>query len=99
MKMYRMLFVALVLAPLLTDCVVAPAGRGGEYVVAPALPLVVELGVDPYYYYSGYYYYYHDNRWSYSHARRGPWSDLPRDHYPRETRHRGHNGGHDHGYH
>lgn len=103
-EMYRMLYVALLSAPLLTACVVAPTGRGYEYVVAPALPRIVELGEEPYYYHSGYYYYYHNDRWSYSQARKGPWRDLPRDRYPREVRHKdrdhGHNHdhGHDHGH-
>jgi hypothetical protein len=74
-------------------CVVAPAGPG--YVMAPALPVVVELGVEPYYYHSGFYYYYHDDRWSYSNARTGPWRELPRDRYPREVRFRDRPGGHD----
>ncbi len=76
--MKRMLLVALVAAPLLSACV-----------VAPGLPVVVELGSEPYYYQDGYYYYYHDDRWSYSHGKTGPWRDLPRDRYPREVRRRG----------
>jgi hypothetical protein len=85
--MHRMLlYVALLASTLLTACVVAPAHRGPELVVAPALPLVVELGVEPYYFHGGFYYYYHNNRWSFSNARTGPWRDLPRDRYPRETR-------------
>jgi hypothetical protein len=58
-------------------------------VVAPALPLVVELGAEPYYYQGGYHYYYDNNRWSYSNSRSGPWTDLPRSHYPKETRFKG----------
>jgi hypothetical protein len=98
--MYRMLYVAPFTALLLTACVVAPSPRGSELVVAPALPLVVELGVEPYYFQGGYYYYYHGDRWSYSNARSGPWMDLPRDRYPREIRFRdrgeGRDRGHDH---
>lgn len=91
--MYRKLIVAPLTALLLTACVVAPAPGGHGVVMAPALPLVVELGVEPYYYQSGYYYYYNNNnRWSYSNARSGPWMDLPRSHYPKETRIKG---GHD----
>ena len=97
MKMYRMLsVVALLTAPLLTACVVAPTGRDHEYVMAPALPLIVELGVEPYYYHSGYYYYYHNDNWSYSTARTGPWRELPRDRYPREVRHQGRDRDRDH---
>lgn len=92
MDVHKMLIVAPLTALLLTACVVAPAPDGYGMVVAPALPLVVELGIEPYYYHSGYYYYYNNDRWSYSHERSGPWTDLPRSHYPREVRRRG---GHD----
>jgi len=57
--------------------------------VAPALPAVVVLDADPYYYQGGYYYYYQGNRWQYSRARSGPWTELPRSHWPKEVRHRG----------
>ena len=87
--MYRMLIVAPLTALLLTACVVSPSPGGYGVVVAPALPLVVELGPEPYFYQSGYYYYYNNNRWSYSNTRSGPWMDLPRSHYPREIRFRG----------
>lgn len=88
-KMYRMLIVVPLTALLLTACVVAPGHRGSGVILAPALPLVVELGVEPYYYYGGYHYYYNRDRWSYSNTRSGPWVDLPRSHYPREVRIRG----------
>lgn len=85
--------VAVLLAALLpTACYVVPADRGPGYVVAPALPVVVELGVEPYYYHSGFYYYYNNSRWSYSHDKAGPWKELPRDRYPREVRHKNHDG-------
>lgn len=84
--MYKPLVAASLTALLLSACVVAPAGRGPGMVVVPALPLVVELGAEPYYYQSGYYYFYDNNRWRYSNSRTGPWADLPRSHYPRETR-------------
>ena len=93
--MNRMLILAPLTALLLTACVVAPDHHGPGFVVAPALPLIVELGVEPYYYQSGYYYYYNNDRWSYSTSRSGPWMDLPRSHYPREVRRGG--GGHDRG--
>lgn len=92
--MHRMLYVAL-LAALLPACYVAPA-HGPDYVVAPALPVIVELGPEPYYFHSGFYYYYHDHRWSYSHARTGPWKALPHDRYPRELRYKD-RGGRDRG--
>lgn len=36
---------------------------GDQLVVASALPLVVELGAEPYYYQSGYYYCHHNDRY------------------------------------
>ena len=86
--MSRVFFVAPLLALMLSACVVAPDRYGPGVVVAPALPVVVELGVEPYYFHSGYYYYYHNNAWSYSNAKAGPWRELPRDRYPREVRYR-----------
>jgi len=74
---------------LLAGCVVTPADR---VVVAPALPVVVEFGADPYYYQQGYYYYYDSHYWRYSNSRAGPWLDLPRSHYPKEIRYRGRGG-------
>lgn len=87
--MYRKLVVAPLAALVLSACVVGPAGYGPGVTVAPALPLVVELDVEPYYYQSGYYYFYDNNRWRYGRSRSGPWADLPQSHYPRETRFRG----------
>lgn len=93
--MHRTLYAALLAALLLPACVVSPAHRDYGYVVAPALPVVVELGVEPYYYHSGFYYYYHDRdrRWTYSNSRWGPWKELPRDRYPREIKYRHDRGG------
>ncbi len=90
--MHRMPIAALLAALLLSACYVAPAHRGPDYVVAPALPVIVELGVEPYYHHSGFYYYYHDHNWSYSHAKTGPWKRLPRDRYPREIRYKDRDG-------
>lgn len=87
--MYRTFIVAPLAALLLSACVVAPAGHSQAVVVAPALPVIVELGVEPYYYQNGYHYHYESNRWRYSNSRSGPWTDLPRGHYPKETRFRG----------
>ena len=94
MKNPKMFYGPLFAALLLSACVVAPSNDRGRdrdrdyYVVAPALPMVVELGVEPYYFSSGFFYYYQerDHRWSYSRDRAGPWNELPRDRYPRETR-------------
>jgi len=85
--MHRML-VIVPLTALLCGCVVTPADR---VVVAPALPVYVELDVrEPYYYQHGYYYYYDNSHWHYSNSRSGPWTNLPRSHYPKETRFKGH---------
>lgn len=87
--MLRMLIVTPLAALLLSACVVAPVGHGPGMVMAPALPLVVELDVEPYYYQGGYHYYYDNSRWRYSGSRSGPWTDLPRSHYPKEIRYKG----------
>ena len=84
---------ALLAALALSACVVAPFGHGpgvgvGIGIAVPTLPLVVELGSDPYYHQGGYTYFYDNSRWRYSESRSGPWVDLPRSHYPRETRFR-----------
>jgi len=97
MKTYRMLYVALLTVPLLTACILTPTGRGPGVVMAPALPVVVELDIEPYYFHGGYHYYYHGDRWSYSNSRSGPWHNLPRDRYPKEVRRKGHGGGQDRG--
>lgn len=88
MTLDKMLYGALLAVLLLPACVVAPGHRDPE--VAPALPVVVELNMEPYYFHSGFYYYFHDHDWSYSRARTGPWKALPRDRYPREVRFRDH---------
>ena len=92
--MKKFMLAALVMATLLCACVVVPEGRrgyhgpeGGEAV--PYLPSTVILDADPYYNYNGFYYHYDRGNWFYSRSRRGPWADLPRDHYPRELRFRG----------
>jgi hypothetical protein len=85
--MKHLALMALFALVMVSACVVTPAPPeyGGGVVVSP-LPAIVVLGVEPYYQQDSYVYYYHDNRWSYSRSRRGPWSDLPRSHWPRETR-------------
>lgn len=88
--MKRIVIVTLLAASLLTACVVMP--RHG--VVAPYLPPVVVLDVEPYYYYDGFHYHYNRDRWYYSSSRGGPWYDLPRDHYPKELRFKGRGGRH-----
>ncbi len=82
---------AVLLMMLMVTACIIPTGRGGFVVVPPPLPPIVEIGPDPYYYQQGYHYQYRDSdhSWYYSHDRSGPWSPLPRDHYPRETRFKG----------
>lgn len=99
--MKRLLVVVPLTALLLTACMVAPARHDTRLTVAPALPVIVVLD-EPYYYQHGYYYYYDNSRWRYSNSRSGPWADLPRNHYPKETRfksrrdHRDRDHDHDH---
>ena len=91
--MDRILIIAPLTALVLSACAVTPTGYGLEISVAPPLPVVLELGSEPYYVQGGYHYYYDNNRWRYSNSRSGPWTDLPQDRYPRETRYRGQGGG------
>lgn len=87
--MNKSLITAAVAALWLSGCVIAPPGRVGFGVRVPALPVVVELGSEPYYVHGGYTYFYDNDRWRYADSRAGPWVELPRSHYPRETRYRG----------
>lgn len=85
MTLYKRLYGALLAALLLPACIVAPGHRGPD--VAPPLPVVVELHLEPYYFHRGFYYYFHDDHhWSYSRSRAGPWEALPRERYPKEVR-------------
>lgn len=98
--MNKSLLAAPIAALLLSACVVAPMGHGpsvGIGIGVPALPLIVELGADAYYQHGGYTYFYDNDRWRYAQSRSGPWVDLPRSHYPRETRFRGPSDGRDGG--
>jgi hypothetical protein len=90
--MNKMLIIAPLTVLVLSACVVTPADR---VVVAPPLPVIVELDTEPYYHYRGYYYYYDNQYWRYSTSRSGPWVELPRSHYPKETRFKGHRHGRD----
>jgi len=93
--MKRILIVILVASVFLAACAVVPADRRGPglggVVIAPILPSVVVLNADPYYFYGDFHYFFDNNRWYYSRSKRGPWTELPWDHYPRETRYRGKN--------
>ena len=73
---------------LLSACLVAPNQRGGLSII-PILPTVVELDSDNYYAHGGYHYFYTDDRWYYSTSRDGQRSELPRSHWPHETRRHG----------
>ena len=86
-----MVFVALFAVVMLTACVLSPGPGGYGVQVAPALPAVVVLGAEPYYYQGGYNYYYQNDRWLYSTTKSGPWTELPRSHWPKEVRHKGRN--------
>lgn len=99
--MKKTLLAAIIAGSLLTACMVAPAGHRGYgqegVVVVPFLPSIVVLESEPYYYHGGFYYHYDNNNWFYSRSKSGPWSDLPRDHYPKETRFKGRDDRHDRG--
>ena len=73
---------------LLSACMVAPRPGGGLEVV-PMLPTIVEDDSDNYYAHDGYHYFYNNDRWYYSSTRNGQRSELPRSHWPKETRRRG----------
>ena len=81
----------LISAFLVTGCAIGFMGRhhGEGIIIVPALPATVEIDADQYYSQNGYYYRYQGNVWVYSQSRQGPWSELPRSHYPREVRYRG----------
>lgn len=84
-RLSYLVLVSLFSMSMLTACVVSSRGGVGV-LLPPPLPVIVELGPEPYYSYQGYQYYYNDNRWLYSRDRRGQWTDLPRSHWPREIR-------------
>ena len=83
-----LVFVVLFTAFMLAACVVSPGPGGYGVIVAPPLPAIVELDVEPYYYQSGFHYYYQNNSWLYSTERSGPRMELPRSHWPKEIRHK-----------
>jgi hypothetical protein len=91
--MKRIIPLSIFAAFTLTACIVTP-GPYGSVTVSP-LPAIVELDADPYYYQSGYYYNYQNNYWRYSKSRSGPWTDLPKSHWPKEVRHKNRGDGRD----
>lgn len=89
-----------VAASLLAACAVVPAGPYRHHgpagvAVVPYLPSVVVLGLAPFYFQQGFYYHYDRDHWFYSRSKKGPWIDLPRDHYPKEVRFKGRGDRHD----
>ncbi len=91
--------IVLVCLLLMADTAMSMGRRGSVDVVVsiPLLPAIVELHEEPYYHHSGYYYHYKNERWYYAKSKKGPWADLPRDHYPKETRYKGKTWRHDRG--
>ena len=83
---------------MLAGCLIVPGYQGRGVVLVPALPVVVELGPEPYYVQDGYYYYYQNNAWYYAHSRGGPWVVLPRDRYPKEVKFKDRDAGRDEGH-
>jgi hypothetical protein len=73
---------------MLSACMVTPRQGGGIQII-PILPAIVELDDDDYYAQGGYHYFYTNERWYYAQSRNGQRSELPRSHWPRETRRRG----------
>jgi len=94
--MKRILTLTLIAVSLLTACAVVPAGRHGHrsggVVVAPILPSVVVLGIEPFYFYSDFHYHYARDGWYYSKSRSGPWYKLPKKRYPKEVKYKGKGG-------
>ncbi|HCZ33635.1 MAG TPA: hypothetical protein DHV93_09390 [Holophagaceae bacterium] len=73
---------------LLSACLVAPSRRGGLEVI-PILPTFVEVDADDYYAHGGYHYFHTNDRWYYASSRNGERRELPRSHWPKESRRRG----------
>jgi hypothetical protein len=91
--MKKILSLSVVAVALMAACAVVPSGRHGELALIPLLPPLVVLDTEPYYFQGGVHYYYSNDAWYYSKSRSGPWTDLPRGHYPKETRYKGREGG------
>jgi len=94
--MKRILFLTFVAVSFLTACAVVPEGqhshRSGGVIVAPVLPSVVILGIEPFYFYSDFHYHYARDGWYYSKSRSGPWFKLPRNRYPKKVKFKGRGG-------
>lgn len=81
----RMMLAGLLVPLMLTGCFMHGRHRA-EVVVVPSLPQVVVLEAEPYYVQDGYHYHYLNNAWYYGRSRSGPWTPLPKGHYPKEVR-------------
>ena len=93
--MKKILMVTIFSALLFGGCAIGlRGGSHGQLIIAPALPVVVDLDADNYYVGNGYYYVFRNDVWFYSDSREGPWDRLPKSHYPHEVR--GHNQGQGH---
>ena len=86
--MKKLWFTIMLASFLCAACIMTAGPHGARVAIAPPLPVVVELD-SPYYVHSGFHYYYNNDRWYYSQKQGGPWTDLPRDRYPREVKYRG----------
>lgn len=73
---------------ILSACLVAPSHRGGLEII-PVLPAIVEVDMDDDYAHGGYHYYHTNDRWYYASTRNGERRELPRSHWPKETRRHG----------
>jgi hypothetical protein len=93
----KRIMILLIAVSLLTACAVVPGGRYGHpsgevMVVAPILPSVVVLDIEPFYFYSDFHYHYAKKGWYYSKSRSGPWYKLPKNRYPKEVKYKGKGG-------
>jgi hypothetical protein len=84
----RSLFLVVLFAALMLASCLVRTGRDSVGIVVPPLPSVVIFDSEPYYNQGGYHYHYQNDRWLYSQSRQGPWTELPRSHYPKEIRYR-----------
>jgi hypothetical protein len=72
---------------ILSACMVSSRPGGGVEIV-PFLPAIVEVDLDGYYAHSGHHYYHSNGLWYYSTTKGGARKELPRSHWPQETKRR-----------
>jgi hypothetical protein len=91
----KMFLIATIIAVFMLTACAVPGRRGhkadGKVVIVPFLPSIVVLDTEPYYFHNDYHYRYDKGRWFYSKSRKGPWTDLPKNRYPKEVRFKGKN--------